>query len=162
MSKAKYTNPKSVAVEEPAAYDVKTGTSNMLHYLGAKGDVANETDFIEVIRKGLNRKSLDRLRLLTGLNAAEIASFIHISDRTLRRYKESTVLNPEQSERVVEIANLYTHGQEVFGDMELFKEWISSDLMALGNKKPKEFLDTSRGVQMIDALLGRIEHGVFS
>jgi putative toxin-antitoxin system antitoxin component (TIGR02293 family) len=163
MPKARHISRTTVAVKElPPKAEQKSNASKTLNYLGSKTEVANETDFIDIIRNGLNRKALDRLMLLTGLSASEIASFIHVSDRTLRRYKPSTILNPEQSERVLEIAHLYTRGEEVFGDMEAFKEWVDSELMALGNKKPKAFLDTSRGVLMVDAILGRIEHGVFS
>ncbi|HVG41583.1 MAG TPA: antitoxin Xre-like helix-turn-helix domain-containing protein [Chitinophagaceae bacterium] len=162
MPKAKNLRTAVEVKELPAQEEQKNSAYKTLQYLGANGEIANETDFIELIRKGLNRKALDRLLLLTGLPPSEIAAFIHVSDRTLRRYKPSTLLSPKQSERILEIATLYTHGGEVFGDMDTFKEWINTDLMALGNKKPKDFLDTSRGVQMIDALLGRIEHGIFS
>jgi putative toxin-antitoxin system antitoxin component (TIGR02293 family) len=53
-------------------------------------------------------------------------------------------------------------GEEVFGEMNLFKEWMNRNLRALGNKKPKEFLDTSIGIHFIMDELGRIEHGVFA
>ena len=159
MSKALH-NPRGTS--PPNKPQPKRGPAKALNYLGAKTAGTNETDFIEIIRNGLDRKALDKLMLFTGLGASEVAAFIHVSDRTLRRYKAGTVLNPEQSERVLEIAHLYTRGEEVFGDMEAFKEWVNSDLIALGNKKPKAFLDTSRGVQMVTALLGRIEYGVFS
>jgi uncharacterized protein (DUF2384 family) len=35
-------------------------------------------------------------------------------------------------------------------------------LLPFGNKKPKQFLDTSLGIAMIMDELGRIEHGIFA
>ncbi len=119
-------------------------------------------DFIDMIRKGVSRKSLDHLMDITGITASEMASIMHTSDRTLRRYTASKLLNPEQSERVIEIARLYSRGEEVFGSLDAFKQWIESNVIALGNKKPKDFLDTSFGIEMLMEELGRIEHGIFA
>ena len=92
----------------------------------------------------------------------EMASIIHTSDRTLRRYTPQQKLSQEQSERMVEMARLYSRGEEVFGTMEQFRQWMDSVLLPFGNKKPKEFLDTSLGIAMIMDELGRIEHGIFA
>lgn len=124
--------------------------------------VKEENDFIELIKKGIPRKSLDLLIATTGLTASEMAALMHTSDRTLRRYKPSTLLNTEQSERVIEIARLYSRGEEVFGSMDLFKEWMDAPQLVLGNQKPKDFLDTSMGIELLMKELGRTEQGVYS
>ncbi len=124
--------------------------------------VKEESDFIELIKKGIPRKSLDLLIAITGITANEMAALMHTSDRTLRRYKPSTLLNTEQSERVIEIARLYSRGEEVFGNMDLFKEWMNATQMVLGNQKPKDFLDTSMGIELLMKELGRAEQGVYS
>jgi putative toxin-antitoxin system antitoxin component (TIGR02293 family) len=124
--------------------------------------VLEENDFITLIKKGIPRKSLDQLILATGLSAAEIARIMHTSDRTLRRYKPSTLLNAEQSERVIEIAKLYSRGEEVFGSNENFRSWMDASIPSLGNRIPKEFLDTSMGIEILMDTLGRIEQGVFA
>jgi len=60
------------------------------------------------------------------------------------------------------MAKLYSRGEEVFGNMEKFREWMNTVLLPFGNKKPKEFLDTSLGIRMILDELGRIEHGILA
>ena len=67
-----------------------------------------------------------------------------------------------ESERMVEMAKLYSKGEEVFGTIDNFKEWMNTTLLPLGNKKPKEFLDTSLGINMLMNELGRIQHGIFA
>lgn len=139
----------------------------VLHLLGISGQtthspIRNNTDFIGIIREGVPRKALDHLMENTGLTVAEISTIIRTSDRTLRRYTAKQKLNPEQSERIIELAKLYSRGEDVFGNMEGFKYWMNSSIMALGNKKPKEFLDTSLGIDLLMNELGRIEHGIFA
>ncbi len=124
--------------------------------------VESVTDFINCIREGVPKKALDNLISVTGINAVEMAGIIRTSDRTLRRYSPKQRLNAEQSERVIELAKVYSRGEEVFGNLDNFKEWMNSTVMALGNKKPKEFLDTSLGIEMLMDELGRIEHGIFA
>ncbi len=120
------------------------------------------TDFISVIRLGIPKKAIDNLLANTGLTVTEISKIIGTSDRTLRRYTATQKLNPEQSERLIELARLYSRGEEVFDGMDNFKEWMNSSVMALGDKKPKEFLDTSIGIGLLMNELGRIEHGIFA
>ena len=124
--------------------------------------VENVSDFINCIREGVPKKALDNLIDITGISSTEMSGIIRTSDRTLRRYSPKQKLNAEQSERVIELAKIYSRGEEVFGTLDTFKEWMSSSVMALGNKKPKEFLDTSMGIEMLMDELGRIEHGIFA
>jgi putative toxin-antitoxin system antitoxin component (TIGR02293 family) len=166
LKKTNAGRSRPAAVAEPLApYEATVKT---LEYLGGRSSVlagmkiVEEKDFITLIKKGIPRKSLDQLLIATGLTAAEIAAIMHTSDRTLRRYKPSTLLNPEQSERVVEIARLYSRGAEVMGNAENFKEWMNASLTSLGGRTPKEFLDTSMGIEILMDTLGRIEQGVFS
>ena len=125
-------------------------------------NVENVADFIRCIRAGVPKKALDNLVEITGINAAEMAGIVRTSDRTLRRYSANQKLNAEQSERVIELAKVYSRGEEVFGSIDAFREWMNGSVLALGSKKPKEFLDTSLGIEMLMDELGRIEHGIFA
>ena len=154
-------------VEEPEAVYGKVSADRAFVFLGMErkkdfSGITNVTDFITVIRKGVSKKAIDKLMEITGITSNEMAFIIRLSDRTLRRYKSQTLLNPEQSEKVVELARLYSRGEEAFGNLENFKEWMNSTVMALGNKRPKEFLDTSLGIDILMDELGRIEHGIFA
>ncbi|HSK13553.1 MAG TPA: antitoxin Xre/MbcA/ParS toxin-binding domain-containing protein [Phnomibacter sp.] len=115
-----------------------------------------------LIRGGLTRGALDILMEKTGLSIYELADILEVTDRTLRRYASDEVLNKRLSERAFEIANLYDRGEQVFGDAPSFRQWMSTEVPALGHRTPKSFLDTSMGIQMLMDELGRIEHGVFA
>lgn len=126
------------------------------------GDIKNDNDLISIIRTGIPKQAMTHLMDIADITLNEMASFIHTSDRTLRRYTPQQKLSQEQSERMIEMARLYSRGEEVFGTMEKFKQWMDTQLLPLGNKKPKVFLDTSLGINMIMDELGRIEHGIFA
>ena len=138
-----------------------------LHLMGLEKispfrEVQNVSDFISCIREGVPKIAVDNLASITGFNGAEMAGILRTSDRNLRRYQPKEKLNAEQSERIIELAKLYSRGEEIFGSLDAFKEWMSSSVLALGNKKPKDFLDTSLGIEMLMDELGRIEHGIFA
>ncbi len=167
--------PPLSILEDPAVAYTATVPSNaflnlvrsVLRLLGIPGQstqspIRNNVDFIGMIREGVPKKSLDHLMDNTGLTVAEISTIIRTSDRTLRRYTARQKLNPEQSERIIELARLYSRGEDVFGSMDAFKQWMNSTVVALGNKKPKTYLDTSLGINILMNELGRIVHGIFA
>ena len=67
-----------------------------------------------------------------------------------------------QSERILEIARLQKKGENVFGNKEYFNKWLDSNIISLGGNKPKDFLDSSFGITMLNHELTRIEHGVLA
>jgi len=126
------------------------------------GHITNDNDFIGAIRNGIPKAALTHFMDIADLSLVEMASIIHTTDRTLRRYTPAQKLPQDQSEGIVELAKLYSRGEDVFGSMEKFRIWMNTVLLPFGNKKPKEFLDTSLGIGMIMDELGRIEHGIFA
>ncbi len=121
---------------------------------------ATESELIPIIRKGLNWKNLSHLMNTTGLSLQQISSLLHISERTLHRYKNDSIFNPEISERMLELARVYARGQEVFGNMDRFNQWIHFPAWFLNGCTPLSYLDTSIGVKLVEDEIGRIEHGV--
>jgi putative toxin-antitoxin system antitoxin component (TIGR02293 family) len=129
---------------------------------GSATPAREDVNLINLIRTGVQKHSLENLMHITGFTAIEMAALVRTTDRTLRRYSSTEVLQPDISERIVEIARLYSRGEEVFGSLNNFKTWMNSPVMALGNKKPRDFLDTSIGIEVLTEELGRIEHGIFA
>ena len=93
----------------------------------------------------------------------EWSGFLHISERTLQRYrKEKRSFNQVQSEKILEIVLLMNFGSEVFGSRERFSSWLETENLALGKIKPKQLMDSSFGVGIIKDELQRIEHGLLA
>ena len=157
-------------VNEPEAHygePINITTQNTMALMGLKPvqgyrRIKNDTDIIALIRTGIPKQAMNHLMEATDITITEMASIVHTSDRTLRRYQPDEKLPQEQSERMIELAGLYARGMEIFGNMENFKDWMNTQLIPLNNKKPKEFLDTSLGIRLLNDELGRIEHGIFA
>jgi putative toxin-antitoxin system antitoxin component (TIGR02293 family) len=166
----KEENPSSNVVSEPMiayATEMSGAAMRTIGLMGMTGKkdftaIRNETDFINIIRNGIPRQAMDNLMNIADLSLTEMAAIIHTSDRTLRRYEANQRLSQEQSERMIEMARLYSRGEEVMGSIDTFKEWMNTKLVAFGGQRPKDYLDTSLGIAMIMDELGRLQHGIFA
>ncbi len=126
-------------------------------------DDGNVLSLIETIRNGIKFPSFNSFASRSPFSMAEWSSFLHISDRTMQRYKkENRTFDPLQSEKIVEIALLFQKGAEVFGESGKFNKWIETENLALGKVKPKMLLDSSLGIGLLKDELTRIEYGILS
>ena len=123
-------------------------------------DAPSDFDLVALIRAGLTKKALDRMVQAYDITAIDMARILHVSDRTMRRYETESVLDAEQSERLIELAKLFAHGLSVFGSHTRFRRWLNSEVYSLGSQKPIDLLDTSIGIGLVNDILGRIEYGI--
>jgi putative toxin-antitoxin system antitoxin component (TIGR02293 family) len=57
---------------------------------------------------------------------------------------------------------LYKRAEEVFENESQARQWFNRHPKSLGDKTPLGFAETEPGAREVEALLERIEHGVFS
>ena len=118
---------------------------------------------VTLSRKGVPFSLFSKLVDKSPFTFKEWSTFLHLTERTLQRYKkESKSFDPIQAEKILEIALLQKQGAGVFGNAVLFNKWMSSNLISLGGVMPKELLDSSFGIDLIKEELIRIEHGVLA
>lgn len=159
----KYTEANKVS--EPMVSYITVGSLNPFYQLlgGSKSlTLSNDFDLIRLAREGFSKRVLLNLAKKISLNIQELSSILHISERTLQRYDDDAIIKTEYAEKAVELARLYTRGDEVFGSVEKFKLWIKAPSMVFNGEAPVSLLDTSAGFDMVFKELGRIEHGIFA
>ena len=122
--------------------------------------IYQRTDLIEIAREGIQTKYIERIQDFTSLSDKELSSILPISQRQLFRYPPDHNLNKEITSHLIQIIELFQKGFKLFGK-EKFRIWIRTSNKVLNNK-PIEIMDTSIGVEMIEDVIGRIEHGVYS
>jgi putative toxin-antitoxin system antitoxin component (TIGR02293 family) len=127
-----------------------------------KEPLNNEYDLIRLTRNGINKKQLLFLVKYLSLNLTEISKILPISIRTLQRYNKNQTLNTDVTNRSLLIAELFTKGVRVFGNLDKFNFWFRSPNSALSGHMPIDLLDTTFGLELIKDELGRIEYGVIS
>lgn len=123
--------------------------------------IYQRTDLIGIARKGIKTKYIEQIQEFTSLSDKELSSILPISQRQLFRYPADHNLNKEITSHLIQIIELFQKGFKLFG-VEKFKLWIRTSNKVLSGNKPIEIMDTSIGVEMIEDVIGRIEHGVYS
>ncbi len=121
----------------------------------------NDWQVVQLSREGITKRLLFQLGNRIDFTEKELANVLDVSERTLQRYKDDTKLSKVASEKAIELANLYQHGEEVFGTIERFNAWMKSTHALFRKQRPIDILDTHRGFQIVHDELGRIEHGIF-
>jgi len=126
-------------------------------------DDDDDVNLALMVREGVSFYNFTKLSDRIHMSLQEWADYLHISERTIQRYKkENKTFDPIHAERIIVIELLYKKGIDVFGIEDNFYTWMDSKSVALGGVKPKELLDTSFGITMVYDELGRIEHGIFA
>jgi len=71
-------------------------------------------------------------------------------------------LTPQQSDVVIRTARTLGKAIDVLGDREKAAHWLTTPNRALGGEIPITLLDTSAGTHEVEAVLDRVEYGVYS
>jgi putative toxin-antitoxin system antitoxin component (TIGR02293 family) len=148
--------------EPMALYITHSPVTPFYGLFGSKQNISSDYDVLQLTRNGLPKRILLALAKKISITIQELANIMHISERTLQRYDDNAIVKSEYAEKAVELARLYTRGEEVFGSMENFKTWMKTPSAIFNAEAPLSLLDTSIGFDMVFTELGRIEHGIFA
>jgi putative toxin-antitoxin system antitoxin component (TIGR02293 family) len=115
------------------------------------------------VEKGFRFTALEHLRRNVALSSDELEQVLGIPSRTLARRKSEGRFQPEESDRLLRTARIYARVIEVFeSDARAASEWLTTPQTALGGLLPLELVRTELGAREVEALLDRLEQGVFS
>jgi putative toxin-antitoxin system antitoxin component (TIGR02293 family) len=118
---------------------------------------------IDTIRQGIKYALFISLAEKSPFSLNEWSGFLHISERTMQRYKkEKKSFDPIYSEKILEVTLLYKFGIEIFGNNEKFNAWLETPNLVLGGARPKDLLDNTFGISMVKDELTRIEYGLLA
>lgn len=151
-----------MSATSPLHFDNLDNKKGILRYLNIDIPMRTMYDFIELSRNGIDKKSLLHLAKTINFDIKDLAQILHVSERTIQRYELNKKLGVEASSKAIQLAKLYAKGENVFGDLDRFKNWMEHPNTALASKSPKELLDTTFGFQLLGEELVRIEHGIFA
>jgi len=154
--------PPSLLNEPMVAYNVQSANLFNTLFGSAQFNFMSDLDILKSAREGFSKHVLMALAKKISLTLQEFANIMHISERTLQRYDDNDIIKTEYAEKAVELARLYTRGEEVFGSLDKFKIWMKTPIHVFRGEAPVSLLDTSIGFDMVFKELGRIEHGIFA
>jgi putative toxin-antitoxin system antitoxin component (TIGR02293 family) len=67
-----------------------------------------------------------------------------------------------ESDRLVRYARLFSRASEALGGITGARSWLVAPARAFHGECPLDYADTEIGAREVEALLGRLAHGVFS
>lgn len=123
--------------------------------------VRTEADMMQLIEQGVPKATIRYLAESLGIEPKELMQYLPVTPRNLQRYEDSDRLSDTVSDHIVALAELFEHGEDALGKA-YFRDWLHGSIVALGNRRPVDFLKTHKGIGIIDRELGRIEHGIFA
>jgi putative toxin-antitoxin system antitoxin component (TIGR02293 family) len=115
---------------------------------------------VDKVRNGLPFGALSTVMEEYGISRDVICGVLQLSSRNFLRRKEQKRLSADESDRLYRLARVLAHANRVFEDPDESAEWVQTPNAALGKQQPLTLLDTDIGVQQVDQVLGRIEHGI--
>lgn len=112
------------------------------------------------LKKGISVHVIVRLEKEGILDKSDIGMFI--PQRTLeRRLQENQTLKLHEADGILRLVRVLEHAFRVFEDTNLAEEWMRSPNPELGDEIPIRMTRTDMGAREVEAVLTRIEHGVF-
>ena len=114
------------------------------------------------IHAGLNFSAVVTLQKALDVPIEKLASVLGMSRATLHRRKLQGKIDKEESEKLVRYQRLLKKAEDVFGDADSAREWLTHSQPGLGKAVPIEFAKSEIGAREVENLLGRIEFGVYS
>ena len=140
----------------------------LVHVLGGKAamagaEPATANDWAARIRSGLPAASALAFKEALDLTNNELASVLGVSPRTVARLDPArSHLDPVSGDRLVRSARLYAIAADVLEEAQAAARWLKTPQRALGGAVPLELAQTDVGARAVEALLGRMEHGVYT
>lgn len=116
---------------------------------------------VELVREGVPWSTYQGTVADLGLTDQAAAVVLHIPARTLARRKGGR-LEPQESERFMRLVRLAAQAAEVLGSRQKAQHWLETPNRALQGVTPLSLLDTDIGTQAAEAVLTRIDYGVYS
>jgi putative toxin-antitoxin system antitoxin component (TIGR02293 family) len=126
----------------------------------------SQADPLKIMRRvdaGLVYVALERLRDIVQLPLDELAIIVDIPPRTLHRRKAEGRFSPAESERLVRFAAVFDSALALFdNDVDAARQWLQRQQPALADARPFDLIRSEIGAREVEALIGRLEHGVYS
>lgn len=122
--------------------------------------VQDDYTLINNALQGIEVNYFDHVLEKTGIQKGVLASLLGIDPRTIDNYRKNNKrFDVLEGELLLKLGSLFDFGEEVFEEMSEFMEWLATNSVGLGNKKPLDLMNTSTGVGLVLDELMRIEHG---
>ncbi len=128
-------------------------------FVGMK--IESEAELLEKIQEGLSVTTLLDLQKHLNVTQNIFLDAVQMSRTKFQNRKEEGVLNQNESDLVIRIAQVYAHALSVFEDKAYVSDWLATPLRSLSGKTPLQYASFERGASYVHNLLSNLEGGNF-
>jgi putative toxin-antitoxin system antitoxin component (TIGR02293 family) len=115
--------------------------------------------WLAYVREGLPISVVDQALTDGRISAAELDR-LALSRKTLAHRRGLGSLTPDQSDRLSRLLRMIEEAEATFGDAGKAHTWLRRPTALLDGEAPLDRLDTDIGTRQVEAILGRIAHGL--
>jgi putative toxin-antitoxin system antitoxin component (TIGR02293 family) len=115
--------------------------------------------WLPYVREGLSLDVVDQALADGRISAAELDR-LALSRKTLAHRRGLGSLTPDQSDRLLRLLRIIEEAETTFGDRTKAHTWLRRPSTLLDGEAPLDRLDTDIGTRQVEAILGRIAHGL--
>ncbi|MEO5725279.1 MAG: antitoxin Xre/MbcA/ParS toxin-binding domain-containing protein [Ilumatobacteraceae bacterium] len=114
------------------------------------------------VRNGVDVGTVANLARVLEMPMPALLEWLQIAPRTWARRKQAGVLDLLESDRTARLTRLIARAADVTGGTATARVWLTTPSRALGRRTPLDVAGTEVGADSVFALLGRLDHGVFT
>jgi putative toxin-antitoxin system antitoxin component (TIGR02293 family) len=140
---------------------------DLVDVLGGRKIIASEPttpyEWVAEVESGMPVTAAVAFKEAVKLTNDELATLLGVSIRTLSRWQPGTSrLDPGNGDRLLRAARLFSIATDVLEDPDAAARWLKSPQRGLAGAIPLELARTDVGARLVETLLGRMEHGVYT
>ena len=122
----------------------------------------NPAELIHILKQGLSVEIFNLMAERLQISEKRLAAAVNIAVSTLTRRKHEGRLTAGESDRLYRMIRVFNRAVEVLDSEEAATQWFHTKIKGLGWNTPLAYMDTEVGAREVEAVLGRLEHGVIS
>lgn len=158
--KRSYT--RNLVEEEAIAYESSSPYTILRVASVRPENQLSSTEKMKAAREGISKKDLVSLKEKAAMDYTSLAKALSVTRATLINKKKNEKFGLSLSEKILDIADLYAFGFEVFENESSFRHWMDTPNRALSFQKPLDLIDNQFGREEVRNIIGRISYGVYS
>ena len=147
-------SPKPTGVDQPS------GGAELADASAApKGFAEAPAAWLPYVREGLSLQVVDDALADGRISLAELDR-LALPRKTLAHRRGLGSLTPDQSDRFSRLLRIIEDAEATFGERGKAHTWLRRPTALLDGEAPLDRLDTDIGSRQVEAILGRIAHGI--
>ncbi|MEM9671518.1 MAG: antitoxin Xre/MbcA/ParS toxin-binding domain-containing protein [Cyclobacteriaceae bacterium] len=120
----------------------------------------DDLSLVAQAQDGLDAQTITTFREHAQFSKEVMAGLLHITPKTIDNMKaKHKKIGVVQAEILLSLIRLFSRGEQLFGSIDEFKDWLGFPQPALEMQPPNKFLFSVTGIRLVEECLERIEQG---